>query len=221
MSSLRIFRDGLKAARDFAMQIIARSFQIKRSRGDSIALSARLDLCSSLFKAPRYTIILGERANVQSRSVLNVYNGDIRLGAAAGIGIGTVVVGPVDVGTETAIAQHCFISGANHHYEDVGRPCRSQGMSVAKVTIGDGAWIGSNCVILPGVEIGSHTVIGAGSVVTRSIPAYCVAVGNPARIVKRYDPDQRAWVVEPRASQGRPSDSINSGEVPRVIPASD
>jgi acetyltransferase-like isoleucine patch superfamily enzyme len=53
-----------------------------------------------------------------------------------------------------------------------------------EITVGDNVWIGGNVVICPGVTIGSNSVIGAGSVVTRDIPAWSVAVGNPARVVK-------------------------------------
>ena len=59
----------------------------------------------------------------------------------------------------------------------------------------DGAWIGNNVVILPGVRIGRKAVVGAGSVVSRSIPDYCIAVGNPARVVKRFDSISSRWVA--------------------------
>lgn len=56
----------------------------------------------------------------------------------------------------------------------------------APVTIGDNVWVGGSCVILPGVTIGDNTTIGAGSVVTKSIPANCIAVGNPCRVIKYH-----------------------------------
>ena len=62
------------------------------------------------------------------------------------------------------------------------------------VVIGNDVWIGANSVVLPGVQIGNHSVIGAGSIITKNIPPYSVAVGNPARIVKRYDMDLKEWV---------------------------
>ena len=57
----------------------------------------------------------------------------------------------------------------------------------AKVCIGDNVWIGAGAIILPGVTIGNNVVIGAGSVVTKNIPAYSLAVGNPCRVIKRID----------------------------------
>ena len=62
------------------------------------------------------------------------------------------------------------------------------------IKIENNVWIGANSVVLPGVQIGNHSVIGAGSIITKDIPPYSVAVGNPARIVKRYDMDLKEWV---------------------------
>ena len=62
------------------------------------------------------------------------------------------------------------------------------------IKIENNVWIGAHSVVLPGVQIGNHSVIGAGSIITKDIPPYSVAVGNPARIVKRYDMDLKEWV---------------------------
>ena len=62
------------------------------------------------------------------------------------------------------------------------------------VTIGNGVWIGNNVVILGGVNIGDKAIIGAGSVVTHDVPAYSIAAGNPARIIKTYDKENNCWV---------------------------
>lgn len=58
------------------------------------------------------------------------------------------------------------------------------------VTIEDGVWIGGGAILLPGVTIGKNSVIGAGSVVNRSIPANCVAVGSPCRVIRHFDPEE-------------------------------
>ena len=57
----------------------------------------------------------------------------------------------------------------------------------------DDVWIGGNCCINQGVKIGSHVIIGAGSVVTKDIPSFSVVVGNPARIIKKYNFDIKKW----------------------------
>ena len=62
------------------------------------------------------------------------------------------------------------------------------------VVIGNGVWIGQRSIILPGVTIGEHSIIGANSVVTHDIPAYCIAAGQPAKIMKKWDFDNLTWV---------------------------
>jgi acetyltransferase-like isoleucine patch superfamily enzyme len=73
---------------------------------------------------------------------------------------------------------------------------------VAPVTIGRGTWLGQNVVVLPGVTIGQHCVVGANSVVNSSIPDYSVAVGAPARVVRQYNRNSAKW--ERVASSFRP-----------------
>ena len=95
-------------------------------------------------------------------------------------------LGRVVIGDYTRIAQNVGIIGANHVPEDPDRHDKSQ-----QVTIGDYCWIGMNVVILPGVQLGDFTVVGAGSIVTRSFPdGYCVVAGNPARLIRNLDPEK-------------------------------
>ena len=67
-------------------------------------------------------------------------------------------------------------------------------LDVKEVFIDDGVWIGNNVVVLPGAWIGKKAVVGAGSVVTGKIDDYCIAVGNPARVIKRWDFNSSTWV---------------------------
>jgi acetyltransferase-like isoleucine patch superfamily enzyme len=86
------------------------------------------------------------------------------------------------------------ISALNHNYEDVEKSIADQGINIQTVIIENDVWIGANSIILAGVHIGKHVVIGAGSVVTKDIPPYSVALGNPARIVKQYDVEKKQWI---------------------------
>lgn len=87
------------------------------------------------------------------------------------------------IGKGTQIANGVAIITSNHDLNDISRHSKGR-----DVTIGDDCWIGSNAVILPGVELGTHTVVGAGAVVTKSFPdGWCVLVGVPARKIKNIE----------------------------------
>ena len=91
------------------------------------------------------------------------------------------------------IADKVYISDNLHGYEDVSTPIIKQPIvQKNEVEIGEGSWLGENvCVI--GASIGKHCIVGANSVVTKNIPDYCVIVGAPAKIVKRYCFEEQKW----------------------------
>lgn len=92
------------------------------------------------------------------------------------------------------IAEKVYISDNLHGYEDITKPVIEQPIVQKKpVVIGEGTWLGDNvCVI--GASIGKHSIIGANSVVTHDVPDYCVAVGSPAKVIKKYDFSINRWV---------------------------
>jgi len=91
-------------------------------------------------------------------------------------------------------ADKVYISDNLHNYEDINTPILSQPIKQnGIVEIGEGSWLGENvCVI--GASIGKHCVIGSNSVVTHDIPNYCVAVGVPAKVIKKYDFEKKEWI---------------------------
>lgn len=94
--------------------------------------------------------------------------------------------GFITIDDNVLLGSGIHIYTSNHKFSLPDKEIPDQGFSEPKnVHIKSGAWIGANCVILPGVSIGQHSVVGAGSIVTKSIPDYVVAVGNPARIIKQ------------------------------------
>lgn len=100
----------------------------------------------------------------------------------------------IEIGANTAIAANVTITDINHPYADVSIPIERQDLEVKPVYIGEDCKIYNGSVILPGVHIGKHCVVGANSVVTHDVPDYCVVVGAPARIVKQYDFVINKWL---------------------------
>jgi acetyltransferase-like isoleucine patch superfamily enzyme len=115
-----------------------------------------------------------------------------------GRGSGIVAHWRVDIGHDVFTGHNIYITDQNHGYEDVTKPIGAQTMPEQAVSIGDGSWIGHGSIILPGVSIGKHVTVAGGSVVTKSVPDLCVVAGNPARIIRRYDPDTKEWERLPR-----------------------
>lgn len=90
-------------------------------------------------------------------------------------------------------ADKVYISDNLHGYEDISIPIKKQAIiQNGTVEIGEGSWLGENVCVL-GAHIGKHCVIGANSVVTKDIPDYCVAAGAPAKVIKRYDFNEKKW----------------------------
>lgn len=116
-----------------------------------------------------------------------------------------VVYDRVTIEEDVIFAANVYISDANHAITRGDRPYKFQGIErPAPVLIERGAWIGQNVVIMPGVTIGAFTVVGANAVVTGDIPSGTVAVGAPARVVRRWDAASETW---------RPADDADAGGI--------
>lgn len=93
--------------------------------------------------------------------------------------------GGIKIGKYCNISQHCSLIASNHSIaKDSNISSQPWDEKRVGIILGDDVWIGANSVILPGVNIGRGAVIGAGSVVTKNIPEYAIAVGNPAKVIK-------------------------------------
>lgn len=110
----------------------------------------------------------------------------LRLGQNSGWGFGCFINagGGVSIGHNVLVGPHVVIHSLNHVYKDTNKLIRLQGHVKRPVVIEDDTWIGAAAVILPGVHIGKGAVVGAGSVVSKDVPAFGVVVGNPAYLVK-------------------------------------
>ncbi len=94
----------------------------------------------------------------------------------------------VEIGEHCMFANGCFVTDGNHRFDDPGTPVPWQGFSSKGPTrVGDNVWCGANVVITSGVTIGERCVIGSNSVVTQDIPAFSIAAGAPAQVLKRVE----------------------------------
>jgi acetyltransferase-like isoleucine patch superfamily enzyme len=104
-------------------------------------------------------------------------------------------VGNIRIGREVQAADRVFITDTYHDYADPDRSIIFQPMADPEpVVIGDGAFLGIGACVMAGVTIGERAFVGAGSVVTRDVPPNGVVAGNPARLLRTYDPERGLWV---------------------------
>ena len=112
------------------------------------------------------------------------YGSNLRIGARsfANFGLVALDVAAITIGDDVQIGPNVQLLTPTHPVEP--EPRRQKWEAAQPITIGDNVWLGGGVIVLPGVTIGADTVVGAGSVVTRDLPAGVVAVGNPARVVR-------------------------------------
>lgn len=100
----------------------------------------------------------------------------------------------VEIGDDVLFASHVFISDNQHGHARTDLPYKYQPLEkIAAVSIGQGCWIGEHVVIMPGVEIGEMSIVGANSVVTQSVPPRSIVVGSPARVVRCWNAASESW----------------------------
>ena len=125
----------------------------------------------------------GKNVNVEHGAFLASGKG-IEIGDNSGIGLNCRVAGPLSIGNDVMMAPGVMIFTQNHETRDLSIPMRLQTAPKKKVTIGDDVWIGANALIMPGVSVGDGAIIAAGAVVTKNVDSYAVVGGNPARVIK-------------------------------------
>lgn len=127
---------------------------------------------------------------------LNEEKGSINIGANCYILYRCTMLagGCITIGDNVLIANDVSILSESHQFmPENPKPYMDQELIFQDVTIGNNCWIGAKVTILPGVSVGTGCVIGANSVVNKSIPDYCIAVGAPAKVVKKYDFGAHKW----------------------------
>ncbi|HLH72164.1 MAG TPA: acyltransferase, partial [Chloroflexota bacterium] len=176
--------------------------RLRHARGIRLGRNVYLDQGVYLHACPQ-GIEIGADTYVMHNAELHVFNfrdlphAFIRVGRGTFIGESVVIRGQggVSIGDSVLIAPQAKILAVNHNFADVLRPVIDQGITGKGIVIEDGAWIGAGATVVDGVRIGKGSVIGANAVVTKDVPAYCLAVGVPARVIRHLDEAAR-WPLQ-------------------------
>lgn len=185
-AALSAYRGGTRV-RDKVFSLLVRKAFAGFGNHTVIQLPVRLEGASR--------IAVGSDVFVGSGSWLQVLSDD-STGVALSLGDGTSIAGScvlsaarsISVGRGVLFARNVYVSDHSHAFEDTTRPVLAQGVDrIQPVTIEDGAWLGQNVVVCPGVRIGRGAVIGANAVVTDDVADFAVAVGAPARTIRQFE----------------------------------
>lgn len=151
---------------------------------------SRINIGQKFFRQLCGKLILkkcGKNVNIEKGAI---FSEGIELGDNSGIGRDAELDCGITIGNNVMMGPCVKMFVKNHNFSRIDIPMNSQGESpVMPIVIGDDVWIGANVIILPGVSIGNGCVIGAGSVVTKSVPEYSVVGGNPAKIIRNRKND--------------------------------
>lgn len=157
-----------------------------------INLSSRLDL------VPFNQFRFGKYAKLEKGVVVNNGMGDVIIGDEVQVGIGCVLIGPIEIGKYSGLSQYVRLIGMHHGIDPIAPhhhlPCHK-----APIVLGEDVFIGTGTVVMgkksgDPLILGDYCRIGANSVVMDDIPSYCIAVGNPARVIRKWDFTHNKWV---------------------------
>lgn len=159
-------------------------------------------------------LVLGRFVHVGDACELRAHEGTLRIGDKAVLGSRVTVncYLDVEIGGSTLVADEAYITDFDHVADDVHVPIKDQGIVKSPVRIGPDCWLGHRATILRGVEVGRGSVVAASAVVTRDVPAYSVAAGIPARVVK----DRQAAYDAAAAHRAALADMARKQGAPRV-----
>lgn len=161
------------------------------------------DVCQPFIITNPDCTSIGDNTTILANCRMQAYRdsegkrGRITIGDGCFIGYYFTILagGDVNIGNDVLIAANVGIFSENHGMDPLSEESyMHQPLICRDVNIGDGCWISESVKIMPGVDIGEKCIIGAGAVVTKSVPAFSIAAGNPARVVKRFDFDRCEWI---------------------------
>ncbi|RRO01999.1 acyltransferase [Pectobacterium aquaticum] len=154
----------------------------------SFFLDKKIKISKSSFIHNGATFIIEKKSHAE----INVGNG-VYIGRYANIHTGSLI----KIGDFSVLSDYVYISTLSHRFEPHDGPIMQQGdYDKGPIILGSNVFVGFGVKIMPNVQIGDWTIIGSGSVVTKSLPGYCMVAGNPAKIIKCYDKNKKKWVRE-------------------------
>ncbi len=167
-----------KAAAIGLYYLIAKNLPGPPTPFGSIGQWVRAVLARAIFKE------MGRSVRVHQNVIFGSGVG-IRIGDNSALSSNCWVASDTTIGRDVMMAPDVTILSATHGTDALDVPMRLQPVPPKRpVVIGDDVWLGTRIIILPGVRVGSHSIIGAGSVVTRDVPEYAIVAGNPARVIR-------------------------------------
>lgn len=154
----------------------------------------------TLNKSPKSNLIIGKRVRIGNHARFSLYgdNSNIHIhdSVYAGSNISIITSNTVVIEQDVLLASYISIIGHNHGIDpDSNISYGKQDLIGKPILIKEGSWIGERVCILPGVTIGKKSIVGCGAIVTNDIPDYAIAVGNPAKIIKKYNKNLKIWEV--------------------------
>ena len=144
-----------------------------------------------IFIGKRVRIFPGARIEVVDKNSSIVFEDNISIGQNLHIISGSGQ--ELRIGKNTTFSANVFVTNIDHHYDEINKHILEQPLVSAKTQIGENCFIGYGAVIQTGTILGKQCIVGANAVVRGHFPDYCVIVGVPARIVKRYDEKSGSW----------------------------
>ena len=160
---------------------------VLKINGGSVGRNVKIYEGAKLALRKGCPINIGNNVSLEKGVVISTSeSGKVHIGDNVYIGEYSILTSneEIEIGDNVLISPHNDIVDFDHIYRDPSQPVNLQGVIAKKITIQEDVWIGSGCKILMGVTIGKGAVIGAGSVVTKDVPAFHVVVGNPAKTIK-------------------------------------
>lgn len=177
------------------MAFVSSGVVVDSYRNLTIGKNSRIDSYCIIGALGRSNLVIGNNSSIGVFSRIVVSSGYQSLGEYIIIGNNVGVggysniggSGGVSIGDNTIIGPYFSAHPENHNFESVDIPIRLQGTTRKPIKIEDNCWLGAKVTVLAGVTIGRGSIVAAGAVVTKDIPEYSIAIGSPAKVVRKRD----------------------------------